>query len=907
MHPQIKKTLIIVLSTLVILFAALAVLPFAFQGKISTIAKSQINSMLNAKVDFEKVNLSFIRRFPNVSVRLENFRIVGTGKFSKDTLLASENIDLVLNLKSLFSNQGYDIRKLQFNNSKVLVHVLPNGDDNWHIMKKDSTQPVDTSKMKFHLKLRNFVINHADIVYWDQQGNKKAVLQNFNHVTSGDMTADSSKLFTKTSVDSISFWMDNVKYLSKANAEINAEINADLNHWKFTFSKNESRLNAIPFSFAGWFQLVDQGYDMNLTVNTDKVDFKSILSLIPPLYANKFNDIKAGGKVKIGGWVKGKMTGDFYPSFKFELSAVDGWFQYPGLPKSVQNINIAADISNPGKTFDETIIDISRFSFLMGGNPFMLQLHVAYPMSDPELKLIADGKINLSNIAEIYPLQADTKLNGLLNLHINLGGRMSYYDQNAYNKFTFGGNLNISNMVLEMSLLPQKISIKSANLNFNNQYINLNNLQLSIGRNDLTASGKLENFVAYALHRKTLSGTLNIHSNYFNISDFIAPDKTQKKEASKVNSSVPKDTAKMKVIEIPKNINFSMQAGFDKLVYDQINFSNAKGILTVSNGKLMFQNLGLQAFGGNMNINGMYDTSDTQKPVVNFDMDINNVVFTEIAKQVETFRKFAPIFEKATGQFSTKLSFNSLLNNNMMPNLSTFFGNGSLTTQSIGIANVPILNALALSLKRNEISNTTLKNLALIFEIKDGKVNTKPFNLNIGDIKLNLGGSTGLDQTIAYSGVVQLPDKFHLGQFSTYNIKIGGTFTKPKIKLDLAGTVNSLLNNSKINVINQVNDAKTKAVDAARIQRDNAVKAAQAEADRIRSDAKALTDKLISEAKAKGDDLISKASNPITKKIAQIAAQKLMDEAQKKANDINAKAETQAQQVIQKAASQVNI
>ncbi len=906
MQPKFKKTLIIIFSTLIILFAALAILPFAFQGKISIIAKSQINNLLNAKVDFEKVNVSFIRRFPNVSVQLENFRIVGKGKFSKDTLLMSENIDLVLNLKSLFSNQGYDIKKLQFNNSKVLAHVLPNGDDNWHIMKKDTTQPVDTSKMKFHLKLSSFVINHADIVYWDQQGNKKAVLQNFNHQTSGDMTADSSKLVTKTSVDSISFWMDNVKYLSKANAEVKADINADLNQWKFTFSKNESRLNAIPFSFAGWFQLIDQGYDMNLTLNTDKVDFKSILSLIPPIYSNKFNDIKAGGKVKVGGWVKGKMIGDQYPSFNFELLTAGGWFQYPGLPKSVQNINIAAQISNPGNMLDETIIDVSHFSFVIGGNPFVMQLHLAFPISDPEFTLMADGKINLSNIGEIYPLQADTKLNGWLDLHLNLSGRMSYYDQNAYNKFTFGGNLNISNMLLEMSSLSQKIRIKSANFNFNNQYINLNTLQFSIGRNDLTASGKLENFMAYVLHRKTLSGSLNIHSNYLNISDFMSIANTDRINSKKVNSSEPRDTAKLKVIDMPKNINFIMQASFDRLVYDQMNFSNAKGVLTVSNGTLIFQNLGFQAFGGNMIVNGMYDTSDTQKPVVNFNMSIQNVVFTEIAKHIDTFRKFAPIFENATGQFSTKLSFNSLLNDNMMLNLSSASGNGSLTTQSIGIANVPVLNALALSLKRNEISNTTLKNLALMFEIKDGKVNTKPFNMNIGDIKLNLGGSTGLDQTIAYSGVVQLPDKFHLGQFSTYNIKIGGTFQHPKIKLDLAGTVNNLLTNSKSSVINQVNDAKTKAVDAARIQKDNAIKAAQSEAIQIRSDAKALTDKLILDAKIKGDDLISKASNPITKKIAQIAAQKLMDEAQKKANEINAKAETQAQQVIQKAAGQVN-
>ncbi len=910
MNKKVKKGLIISLSVFVVVFAALLILPYAFKDKIMKLAKAQVNTMFNATVDFDNINLSFIRRFPNASVKLENFRIVGIGEFEKDTLLSSEEVDLVLNIKSLFSDIGYEIEKLQFNNSKVLAHVLPNGKANWSIMKEDSTSISDTTSMNFNLKLKDFVIDNADVIYWDEEGAKKAIIRHLNHHTSGDLTADSSLLVTQTTIDTLSFVMNDIEYISKANAELNADINANLNQKIYTFSKNSSRINAIPFSFAGWFKLLDEGYDMDLILNAEKVDFKAILSMIPAIYATSFEAIKTGGDVDMSGYIKGKMIGDNYPPFDFKLSVVNGWFQYPNLPKSLQNINIAGHITNPGKTLDETVIDLSKFSFNMGGNPFMAQVRIAYPMSDPEMKMKAVGKIDLGNIREIYPLNADTKLNGVLDMNLNLGGRMSYYDNNQYEKFTFGGNMNINNMLVKMKSLPQDISISSANMVFNNRYIDLTTLQMKIGRNDLSASGKIENFVAYALHDKTLVGTLNMQSNYFNVSDFMSSS-AKPTTAKEEKAAAPADTSKLKVIEIPKNINFTMQAGFKQLVYEKMIFNNAKGILKIADGNMKIQDMSLQAFGGNLLLNGLYSTSDPKKPAVDFDISINEVVFTEIVKQVELLQKIVPIFEKATGKFSTKLSINSLLKSDMMPNLATLIGNGSFSTKSVGLTNVPVITALASGLKINELSKTTIKDLGILFEIKDGKLNTKPFDVKIGDVKMNIGGSTGIDKTINYTGKVQLPERFKLGQFSTVSLKIGGTFTKPKVELDIANMLNKVVDDTKTKVVTEVNkqvdNAKEKALEEARIRKENAIKAAQAEADKLRAEAQKMGDQLITQAEKQGEALVAKATNPITKKIAETASKKIVEEAKKKAADLNAKADLEAKKLIQKASDEVNI
>jgi hypothetical protein len=383
------------------------------------------------------------------------------------------------------------------------------------------------------------------------------------------------------------------------------------------------------------------------------------------------------------------------------------------------------------------------------------------------------------------------------------------------------------------------------------------------------------------------------------------PTSSASKTESTVKKPVDAKSEPMTVIEVPKNIDFTMNADFKQLVYSKMNFSNSKGILKVKDGNVNFQNVSTQAFSGNIVMNGMYSTADMKKPAVNFDLKLNEVVFGDVFKQVEMIQKLAPIFEKANGKFSTNLNFNSLLQNDMMPNLTSLIGGGSFSTKSVGISNVPAFNALMQGLKRTDLNATTLKDIALLFEVKNGRVNTKQFDIKIANMKLNLGGSTGLDKSIAYTGKVDLPSKFNLGQFSTVNFKIGGTFSKPKIQLDMASAITSLVSDTKAKVTaevtKQVDVAKAKALDEARKQKEVALKAAQAEADKLRAEAQKMGDRLIAEAQVQGDVLVSKATNPITKKLAQISAQKLIDEAKKKAVEINAKAENEAAKLIQKA------
>ncbi|HMH34852.1 MAG TPA: hypothetical protein VK543_17575, partial [Puia sp.] len=106
---MLKKIAKISGIVLIVLIALAFTLPFLFKGKIMAIVRTEINKNVNASVDFKDINISLFRHFPRLAVGLERLQVVGTGDFEKDTLIAAKQIDVALNLMSLFGGSDMKI------------------------------------------------------------------------------------------------------------------------------------------------------------------------------------------------------------------------------------------------------------------------------------------------------------------------------------------------------------------------------------------------------------------------------------------------------------------------------------------------------------------------------------------------------------------------------------------------------------------------------------------------------------------------------------------------------------------------------------------------------------------------------------------------------------------------------
>lgn len=781
-----KKFLKITVAVIAVIVLLLFSLPFLFTDKIEAIIKEEGNKMLNAEFDFESLDISLIRNFPLASITLENFYLKGAGVFENDTLVAADELTASVNLMSLFGDEGFDIREILIDDASVKAIVLADGAVNWDIMKATEDEPEvvvedTTATAPFRIKLQELAIKDFDLIYDDKQGNMYAEVEGLDATCSGDFGSNRTILVLKAETDAVTFAMEGVPFLSKAFIAADMKIDADLENSKFTLNENTLQLNAIKAAIDGWVALTDDGMDMDLKLNSNKIGFKEILSLIPAIYSKDFEGLKTDGNATLTAWAKGSLLGDsIVPAFDLAFDVENAMFQYPSLPAGVNNINIAAQVSNPGGSPDNTVIKINPFNFVMAGNPFSVTATMHTPMSDLAFDAAAKGKLNLGKVKDIYPLE-DMQLNGIVDADLTLKGRMSYIEKEQYEKIEAAGSVRLNDMLLAMEDMPD-VDIKKSLLTFTPRYLQLSETTVKIGDNDVTLDSKFENYMAYALKDATLKGTLNVKSNHFNLNDFMTPADT-----TAVVEEAVADTAAVGIIKVPDNIDFRMQALFKEVLFDNMTLKNVQGLLIVKNSKVDMQNLSLGTMGGNVVVNGYYYTPADAQPQFNGGFKLSNIGFAQAYEELNVVRNLAPIFSGLTGNFSGNVNIDAQLDETMSPVLSTLNGNGALSTKDLSLNNVGVIQTVADIVQKPSLKDTKVKDLNIEFTIKDGRVNTKPFDIKLGDYKMNLSGSTGLDQSIDYKGSITIPTSVgKLSQLGTVDMNIKGTFTSPKVSIDMA-------------------------------------------------------------------------------------------------------------------------
>lgn len=876
-----KKFLKILGLVVGLLVISMLVLPFVFKDKIIVMVKNEANKMLNARLEFGELDLSFFRHFPKASIGLKNFSLTGTGDFEGDTLVSARKVAAAVDVMSLFGTEGFDIHYVTVDKPSVKAIKLKNGRVNWDIMKPDTAVAVagesDTLASDFALKLKKLAITDGTLVYRDDSMGMAASARHFNLELTGDMSARNTSLNCRIGTDGVFFRQDKVTLLNNAEFEASVKVDADLENNKFTFSKNEFRLNAIRMNVDGWVALPEDEVDMDLRLNSPSVNFRDILSLIPAVYRNNFDKLKTSGTLTFDAWAKGKMAGRSYPAFEVALQVKDGMVDYD-LPEAVRQIGIHARAGSPGGDLNNTRIEVSNLSFTFAGNPFRATFSAVTPLTDLDFKATADGKVDLNKVKDFYPLGDSIRLSGLLTADLNFAGRMSDIEKERYQRIRGEGVFSIRDMVLNMPGLPG-VSVEEITASVSPEALALKRLAVKVGSSDLQAKGQVTNYLPYLLKSETLKGNLQVTSALLDLNELMGGESVPDEAAA------GSDTTALGAFDVPRNLDLMLTVQLKKVLFQQMNIEDFSGKVQMAGGTVRMAPVSFGLFGGRIDASGSYSTAVRKDaPDVRFDLRVKNASFERTFRELDMVRKLVPLFEKTGGTYSLSLDMQTLLDVHMNPDLQSLKAKGTLQSNDIHVQNIGVFDQLASLLKDDRLKKIEAKDLKISFTVEDGKIITSPFDIRMGNIDIKLAGTTGLDQRIDYTADISLPENSLGGYVQNVKAAIGGTFAKPEIHLNTSemaqDAVNKLLTDKMLERAGTSSSA-SKEEQIAAIRR-------QAEED---------GQKLVAAAQREGEKLVGKAGNPVAKLAAKKAAEVLVKEAQKQAEHIKQEAEKRVKQI----------
>jgi hypothetical protein len=919
----LKKILIIISITIVAIFLILLVTPILFKGKILNIAKTELNKMLEAQVDFSDLKLSFIRNFPNAYVALENLTVTGKGGFEGETLVAFKNFSVTVDIKSVIKMDNIRVKSILLDQARINAHIAEDGKANWDIMKpgKEGEKPAEEAptaeaaveksepekKSALKVALNKFEIRGANLSFQDDKSKMTAAVNDLNFILQGDMSLDNAVLKMKLDIADINFLMGGIHMLTNARAGFVSEVAADLKNMVFFLKDNKFNLNEIVLKFAGNVQMPGD-IIVDMTFATETIDFKNVLRLVPAVFIKGFESIKTTGTFALSGEIKGTYNNKQMPSANVSLSIDNAMFKYPDLPKSVDNINIKVNAFYDGAAFDNTTLDVDKLHFEMAGNPFDAEVHVKTPESDMQAAAKFLGKIDFNSIVDIVPLDNIT-LKGLLECDFSLAGRMSTLEKKQYENFDAAGMIKLSGLDFNSPSVPKAVKINSTRLNLTPRKVDLAEFDAVIGNTDINMNGTLENFIPYVFKGSTVSGNLNLKSNNIDLNEFMGgPKEPEKKPEEKPDSSP------MSVIEVPKNIDFAVKINIGNLLFDKLKITDTAGSILVKDGKVQMQNLGMKLLDGSMNLSGEYNTQDIKVPSVNLGLNIKQFDVSSAISSFEILQKILPSPQNYVGKVSANLTLNSVLDEHMSPVMNTVASKGQLQTHNLKIQNSELFGTMADMLKNEAWRTPTLNNVNIKYEIKDGELTIEPVRMNVAQTALELTGGQNLDMSLKYkvnatvpasvvgSGATdilsKIPGGVKINEFKLTGL-IGGTVTKPNVTLSVADMTSSVVSAVKDAVVGQVKEEVEKQIKTLMAE-------AEKQAQTIRNTAKQGADKIRNEANAAANKLESEAKNPIQKVAAKTAADALRKEGNDKAAKLEQDAERQIKTIMDNANKKAN-
>jgi len=799
------------LLTVVLLFAGLMVFLQIIKPRISDTIKSVLNERLNAQIDYSDAGISLFQSFPRITVTLHDLLVESQPADSAvaDTLGSFERFSVSFNPFSLFQGR-FDVYALRFDKPQIVIENDETGHLNWDIFPStEADEEASSASRPFSLNLHDFRVVDATVIYRDRKGSAALELGGWNNQLKGRFSGESSVIHMVNTVNELTLAAGGVTSIDHAAVSLNADIDADFINKKFTLRKNRLTLNELGVVLDGTVSLMDDGLNTDLDFKADDITLKNLLSLVPALYTHNFNRLDAEGRVAMSGHVKGLMRDGQVPAFKLAVDVSDGSFGYDGVAVRANNIDFSGDIRNPGGDIDSTVIAVPDVKLLIGKEPFAFGFSVRHPFSDPSIDASLNGRIVLADLQKVYPVE-NVEFSGELLTNVSVKGRLSDFSSGSFAATRAYGSFVATDMRFSSALFRPDLIISKAQLNLSPRSLDLVEFRAVAGKSDFAATGRFDDYMPYLFRKGVLKGKISLKS------DTIVLDEFENLEEEK------------KPLLLPAGIVVDIDGRFDRVLFGDMEFTDASGGLTLKDETLSFTNVKASSLGGTVTLKGYYSTKGG-KADTEFSAEAAEVNIVESYKSVSLLKTLAPVAEYATGDVSANLDLRMALDEAFNPLLETLNGSGRITTRGLHIEQFPPVSQLGLLLDVALLDTIDIPDATLDFAVEDGRVTTKPFSFFVNDIAIRAGGVTGFDKTLDWTMELRIPKKY-IGASGQKNItsllqklpmqgmkldlpdtvlvdaSLKGSVLKPQIGLDVKKTATRILEGVKQDVQKKITD-----------------------------------------------------------------------------------------------------
>ncbi|WP_339864145.1 AsmA-like C-terminal region-containing protein [uncultured Algoriphagus sp.] len=417
-----RKAVKFILGFLGLLLIFLLTFPLLFKDKLQLELQKLLDEQLQTEVHFSEVGVTFFSHFPSLTITMDELFIAGSAPFEQDTLLYTKQLDLGVNIPSLFSD-NYKVDELYLNEAVIKILRDNKGLSNFDILtpSSDSTA-ADTSSGNLELEIEGFFLKNSHFLYQDTSLDMICEARGIDYKGGGDLADDILSLGSDLEIQEFRLIYEHFAIFDRNRVSASLQTLINTESTELTFVRNELKINELPVNFVGKLEFLEGGYDMNFVLESFDANLKDMLSVIPPDLMPDYGKTEIRGKGDIVGSFQGLYLPDEkqMPALVMNLQVRDGYLEHKSASTPIENLRLSLNVMVPKLDPDLTRIDVDSIGFSLGEGFLKGNMHLA-EFNRMKLNSDLEAKLDLGLLNEALGT-ASVDFRGILDLNLKSRG-----------------------------------------------------------------------------------------------------------------------------------------------------------------------------------------------------------------------------------------------------------------------------------------------------------------------------------------------------------------------------------------------------------------------------------------------------------------------------------------------------
>ncbi|WP_283411346.1 AsmA-like C-terminal region-containing protein [Algoriphagus winogradskyi] len=385
--------------------------------------QKMLDDQFESEVHFSQIGLTFFRHFPSLTITLDELFIAGSAPFEQDTLLYTKQLDLGVNIPSLFSD-NYKVDQLYLNEAVIKILRDNKGLSNFDVLTPSSDRKEsDTTSSSLELEIEGFFLKNSHFLYQDTSLDMICEARGIDYVGGGDLADDILSLGSDLEIQEFRLIYEDFAIFDRNRVTASLQTRINTESTELTFVRNELKINELPVNFVGKLEFLEGGYDMNFVLESFNAELKDMLSVIPTELMPNLGQTSIRGTGDIVGSFQGLYLPeqDQMPALALNLQVRDGYLEHESASTPIENLRLSMNVMVPDLDPNLTRVDVDSIGFSLGNGFLKGNIHLA-ELNPMKLDSDLEAKLDLGILNEALGTES-LDFSGKLDLNLTSRGQ----------------------------------------------------------------------------------------------------------------------------------------------------------------------------------------------------------------------------------------------------------------------------------------------------------------------------------------------------------------------------------------------------------------------------------------------------------------------------------------------------